>query len=218
MPHWDRSSRPPGLQCRLFHHHQIDERTTDGQDLPNISPHSQNPSSARGPLAYGLIRRHAAVALSRADGDASAHAVGRRFPASRNGVRAWRACPSLSLPFSSSHSSRALAVRPTSIAIGAASIHSIISMVCELELEMWYLPISCESFEPSGSQLLKRPGRICLHLQVVIHYFDKQSAEFINSAAGAITVSYVMQLLTGRICIMCFLQRDNVLGVCKEHV
>uniref|UniRef100_A0A0D3ENW6 Uncharacterized protein n=1 Tax=Oryza barthii TaxID=65489 RepID=A0A0D3ENW6_9ORYZ len=90
-----------------------------------------------------------------------------------------------------------MAFRPTSIAIGAASIHSIISTVCELELEMWYLPISCESFEPSGSQLLKRPGRICLHLQVVIHYFDKQSAEFINSAAGAITVSYVMQLLTG---------------------
>ncbi|BAS72189.1 Os01g0373200, partial [Oryza sativa Japonica Group] len=53
-------------------------------------------------------------------------------------------------------------------------------------------------------------------VQVVIHYFDKQSAEFINSAAGAITVSYVMQLLTGRICIMCFLQRDNVLGVCKK--
>uniref|UniRef100_A0A0E0H035 Uncharacterized protein n=1 Tax=Oryza nivara TaxID=4536 RepID=A0A0E0H035_ORYNI len=35
----------------------------------------QNPSSARGPLAYGLIRRHAAVALSWADGDASAHAA-----------------------------------------------------------------------------------------------------------------------------------------------
>ncbi|KAF2933767.1 hypothetical protein DAI22_04g111700 [Oryza sativa Japonica Group] len=34
-------------------------------------------------------------------------------------------------------------------------------------------------------------------VQVVIHYFDKQSAEFINSAAGAITVSYIMQLLTG---------------------
>uniref|UniRef100_A0A0E0G939 Uncharacterized protein n=1 Tax=Oryza nivara TaxID=4536 RepID=A0A0E0G939_ORYNI len=33
-------------------------------------------------------------------------------------------------------------------------------------------------------------------VQVVIHYLDKQSAEFINSAAGAITVSYVMQLLT----------------------
>uniref|UniRef100_A0A0E0A7I7 Uncharacterized protein n=1 Tax=Oryza glumipatula TaxID=40148 RepID=A0A0E0A7I7_9ORYZ len=130
-----------------------------------------------------------------------------------------------------------MAVRPTSIAIGPASIDSIISTVCELELEMWYFPISCESFEPSGSQLLKRPGRIRLHrqalllfrqaylpsllssyiVQVVIHYFDKQSAEFINSAAGAITVSYVMQLLTGRICIMCFLQRDNVLGVCKEH-
>nr|BAD45666.1 hypothetical protein [Oryza sativa Japonica Group] len=110
-----------------------------------------------------------------------------------------------------------MAVRPTSIAIGAASIDSIISMVCELELEMWYFPISCESFEPSGCQLLKRPGRIRLHrqalllfkqadlpsllssyiVQVVIHYFDKQSAEFINSAAGAITVSYVMQLLTG---------------------
>ncbi|EAY74089.1 hypothetical protein OsI_01976 [Oryza sativa Indica Group] len=85
-----------------------------------------------------------------------------------------------------------MAVRPTSIAILAASIHSIISMVCELELEMCYI------------------------VQVVIHYFDKQSAEFINSAAGAITVSYVMQLLTGRICIMCFLQRDNVLGVCKK--
>ncbi|BAD61364.1 hypothetical protein [Oryza sativa Japonica Group] len=38
-------------------------------------------------------------------------------------------------------------------------------------------------------------------VQVVIHYFDKQSAEFINSAAGAITVSYVMQLLTGTIFI-----------------
>uniref|UniRef100_A0A0E0MWF8 Uncharacterized protein n=1 Tax=Oryza rufipogon TaxID=4529 RepID=A0A0E0MWF8_ORYRU len=205
MPHWDRSSRPPGLRCQLFHHHQIDERTTYGQDLPNISPHSQNPSSARGSLAYGLIRRHAAVALSRADGDASAHAAGRRFPASRNGVRAWRV-------FSSIVVGPSMAVRPTSIAIGAASIHCIISTVCELDLEMWYLPISCESFEPPGSQLLKRPG-----LQVVIHYFDKQSTEFINSAAGAITVSYVMHLLTGRICIMCFLQRDNVLGVCKEH-
>uniref|UniRef100_A0A0E0C221 Uncharacterized protein n=1 Tax=Oryza meridionalis TaxID=40149 RepID=A0A0E0C221_9ORYZ len=150
----------------------------------------------------------------------------RRFPASRNGV------------FSSIVVGPSMAVRPTSIAIGAASIHSIISTVCELELEMWYFPISCESFEPSGSQLLKRPEHIRLHrqalllfrqvdlpsllssyiVQVVIHYLDKQSAEFINSAAGAITVSYVMQLLTGRICIMCFLQRDNVLGVCKEHV
>uniref|UniRef100_A0A0E0PVR8 Uncharacterized protein n=1 Tax=Oryza rufipogon TaxID=4529 RepID=A0A0E0PVR8_ORYRU len=111
--------------------------------------------------------------------------------------------------FSSIVVSPSMAVRPTSIAIGAASIDSIISMVCELELEMWYFPISCESFEPSGCQLLKRPGRIRLHrqalllfkqadlpsllssyiVQVVIHYFDKQSAEFINSAAGAITVS-----------------------------
>ncbi|BAH92644.1 Os04g0397901 [Oryza sativa Japonica Group] len=82
---------------------------------------------------------------------------------------------------------------------------------------MWCFPISCESFEPSGSQLLNHPRRIRLHhqalllfrqadlpsllssyiVQVVIHYFDKQSAEFINSAAGAITVSYIMQLLTG---------------------
>uniref|UniRef100_A0A0E0H034 Uncharacterized protein n=1 Tax=Oryza nivara TaxID=4536 RepID=A0A0E0H034_ORYNI len=96
-------------------------------------------------------------------------------------------------------------------------VHSIISTVCELELEMWCFPISCESFEPSGSQLLNRPRRIRLHrqalllfrqadlpsllssyiVQVVIHYFDKQSAEFINSAVGAITVSYIMQLLTG---------------------
>lgn len=61
-----------------------------------------------------------------------------------------------------------MAVRPTSIAIGAASIHSIISTVCELELEMWYFPISCKSFEPSGSQLLKRPEHIRLHRQALL--------------------------------------------------
>uniref|UniRef100_A0A0E0AD62 Uncharacterized protein n=1 Tax=Oryza glumipatula TaxID=40148 RepID=A0A0E0AD62_9ORYZ len=110
-----------------------------------------------------------------------------------------------------------MVVHPTSIAIGAASIHSIILTVCELELEMWCFPISCESFGPSRSQLLKPPGHIRLHrqplllfrhadlpsllssyiVQVVIHYFDKQSTGFISSATGAITISYIMQLLTG---------------------
>uniref|UniRef100_A0A0D3FVB6 Uncharacterized protein n=1 Tax=Oryza barthii TaxID=65489 RepID=A0A0D3FVB6_9ORYZ len=47
-------------------------------------------------------------------------------------------------------------------------VHSIISTVCELELEMWCFPISCESFEPSGSQLLNRPRRIRLHRQALL--------------------------------------------------
>ncbi|BAS81147.1 Os02g0773800, partial [Oryza sativa Japonica Group] len=49
-------------------------------------------------------------------------------------------------------------------------------------------------------------------VQVNIHDFDKQSATFISSATGAITISYIM-----RICTMCFVQRDRDLGVCKEH-
>uniref|UniRef100_A0A0D3GE11 Uncharacterized protein n=1 Tax=Oryza barthii TaxID=65489 RepID=A0A0D3GE11_9ORYZ len=196
-------------------------------------------------MAHPPRRRHTAVALTHVEGDTSAHTAGSPPCTTERGrgVRARRPplaphFTPLSLPrllffplfscprrlFSSVVVGPSMVVRPQSSAIVATSIQSIISTVCELELEMRCFPISCESFGPCESQLPKVNERIRLHrqpadtqtmliyhpsfqVQVNIHDFDKQSATFISSATGAITISYIM-----RICTMCFVQRDRDLG------
>ncbi|BAF10185.1 Os02g0773800 [Oryza sativa Japonica Group] len=130
-------------------------------------------------MAHPPRRRHTAVALTHVEGDTSAHTAGSppRTTERGRGVRARRPplaphFTPLSLPrllffplfscsrrlFSSVVVGPSMVVRPQSSAIVATSIQSIISTVCELELEMRCFPISCESFGPCESQLPKCPG------------------------------------------------------------